>query len=241
MQGEAISMSSGHTPTSEDPIWVLVHEPTYRQLHDPGVIEVAGHKIHGGIGLLDSYPKSLRGPGWNWWLKMDRFTSWFVRGEPGTAYIGFDPDEGRRIDKLAKDETARPGRWERGIMKDQGERALHAFINSLDGSNLERAAYIASIAPVSIAVGYGDLPAAIRIALTTGLPDLYRARLVHLLEEEMIYWPDFQRKDSTTAKSTIQHHLPSVGSSLTISGSGTTSGTSFTISASVTTHGGATG
>ena len=246
------SSGSGHEVTSAAPAWTPLHEPTYKQLREPGVLEVAAHRIHGDViprGVVypipggSIYVKS----GWHWWIKVDRRTSWMHRYSPVAAASKFDPDEGRRIVREAKDDTARPGTWERVFMHLQGKAALHAFFRSLEATNAERAAYTANVAPLAVAVEYGDLPAAIQLALTAGLPNLLRDRLVHLLEEGMIYWPDFQRKESTTKNSTIAPHLPfkapsNSGTSLTISGTNpTNSGTSLTISASVTTSGGATG
>ena len=244
----ATGTSSGHEISVATPAWVPVMNPTKAQIGE--ALKVADFKFHDHIGFNininggRAYPVSRGSGSWLWWLKMDRLGSWMDRFGSRYDAATFDPDEGRRIDADAKDFTARPGRWERNLMQVQGERALRKFVDGLDGSNKERANAIASVADVSAAVGVGDLPAAVLLALTTGLSDHHRDRLVGLLEDEMIWWPDFQREGSTSADRTIAHHVPAgetnSGTSLTISGTNpSNSGTSLTISASVT--GGATG
>lgn len=244
MENGATATYSGIGISVATPVWTLVHEPTRAQLGE--TIEVAASKLHGGIGFRANfnggraYPNKYKS-GWAWWVKIDRLASWMDHHTFRIEASGFDPDEGRRIDPDAKDFTARPGRWERNLMQVQGERALRKFVDGLDGSNRERAAAVTYITDVAAAVGVGDLPAAILLALTTGLSDYHSDRLVGLLEDEMIYWPDFQRKGSTSADRTIAHHVPAgetnSGTSLTISGSGTNSGTL----GSVSIIGGATG
>ena len=236
------SSGSGHQVSSAEPGWTPLHEPTYRQLQEPGILEVAAHRIHGDVlnnGTIYPIPSGsiYVQSGWSWWVKVDRTMSWMHRYSPVAAASAFDPDEGRVIKGDSKEEHTIPGRWERVFMSLQGKAALHQFIDKMDATNSERAAYFANVSAVAAAVEYGDLPAAIRSALAAGLPNLQRDRLVGLLENYMIYWPDFQRRGSTSADRTIAHHRPSVGSSLTISGSGTNSGTSLTISGSGTTSG----
>ena len=210
---------TGHLPRADDPSWFLVNEPTAAQVAD--AIAVADHKVHGGMNAgsyraISGYAPHIR-PGWNWWLKLNKPVDWIHDRTPNLHADEFNPDEGRQI-VAGKDLHTLPGRWERIAMAEQGDRALHKFIDGMDATNSERAAYIVNISAVIHAVAYGDLPAAIQIALHTGLPDFHRNRLVRLLEDEMVWWPDFQRADSTSKERTIAHWVPTrPNTSITIS------------------------
>ena len=221
--------TSGYLPTTDRPRWFLVQEPTKPQVDAAAEV---GMKIHHG---------GENGK-WFWWLKYDRDVSHL--GIDQYAHSRSMSVADRVIKPGSKDDHANPSRVERDAMWAQGREALGKFIDQMDGTNRERAVLLHNIAPVIVAIEQGDLPAAIQAALGVGINKDVKDRLIGLLEDEMIYWPDFQRRDSTSADRTIPHHVPAEpsnsGTSLTISGSGTTSGTSLTISASVTA-GGATG
>lgn len=235
MENGATATYSGIEISTSAPAWVFRSDPTQAEIDE--AVAVADLKIHAGLGFWTSFNGGRAYPapgrtGWVWALKLDRVPSWIMHYDPRLPASTFNPDEGRLIDKQAKGKTARPGRWERCLMQLQGERALHKFIDGVDGDNNERASVIAATDAVSAAIALGDLPAAVLLALTAGLPDYQSDRLIGLLEDEMIYWPDFQREGSTSKSRTIAHHVPAKL---------TNSGTSLTISASVTTSGGATG
>ena len=230
---EVRAMGTGHMPQADDPVWVLVREPTAAQVAD--AVDVAQHKVHSGVGTGAPYREGGMdfhggfGTGWNWWLKMNGPAPWLTIYTSHIHADVFNPDEGRVISE-GKHDYMLPGKWERLFMKAQGERALHKFIDGMDATNAERASQFAAIRDVLSAIEYGDLPAAIHAALSVALPGDGKDRLVELLEAEMIYWPDFQRTGSTSADRTIAHHIPAgptnSGTSITISGSGTISGTS---------------
>ena len=245
MADEVSAMGTGHWATADEPLWYLVHEPTAAQVAD--AVKVADHKVHRGIDTFAPYPGPLQYyGGWHWWLLVNKRLRWTGEHSEHKHASVFNPDAGRKISP-GKHHYTRPGALERPQMKQQGERALHKFIDGLDATNAERAAILHNVAPVAMAVEYGDLPAAVHAALGAGLNSDLKGDLVGLLEDEMIYWPDFQRPGSTSADRTIAHHVPAgapsnSGTSLTISGTNpSNSGTSLTISASVTTSGGATG
>lgn len=226
----AIATSSGHEISAAAPAWVPVMNPTKTYVDE--ALEVADFKLHNGTGFECNFnngvvhPVQRRDDSWTWWLKMERMGSWMSRYDYRYDASKFNPDEGRVIESDAKELYTVPGRWERPVMKAQGERAMHRFIDGMDYSNAERASQFAAIRTVMAAVEYGDLPAAIQAATSVALPGQGRNRLMGLLEDEMIYWPDFQRKDSTSADRTVPHHVPAPsnsGTSITIVGSGTTS------------------
>ena len=207
MTDEVRAMGTGHWPQSDDPVWVLVHEPTAAQVAD--AVKVAGHKIHMGVGVaVRDYKRThVSGDGWHWWLLLNKRVSWFRRDTAAYHADEFNPDEGRRISP-GKHHYTRPGRWERPFMKAQGERALHKFIDGMDATNAERAVYLHAIVPVITAVQYGDLPAAIHSAQGAGLNTDLKGDLIAFLEDELIWWPDFQRDKSTSKDRTIPHHVP---------------------------------
>ena len=213
---EARAMGTGHWPTESEPVWVLKHEPTAAQVADAA--KVASSKLHGGHGLDFGHRHAgVTGSGWNWWLLLNKRVGWLSKYfQHEHASSGFNPDEGRFVGE-SKDDFTLPGRWERPIMKAQGERALRRFIDGMDATNSERASHFHTVSPVVTAVQHGDLPAAIHAALAIGLNTDEKGRLIKLLEDEMVYWPDFQRTGSTSADRTIAHHVPKVTSSLTVS------------------------
>ena len=216
MTDEVRATGTGHWPQADDPVWVLVHEPTAAQVAD--AVKVAGHKLHRGVGVhvRDYKREHVGGSGWHWWLLLNKRVSWFVKDTAAYHADEFSPDEGRKISP-GKHEYTRPGRWERPFMKAQGERALHRFIDSMDATNAERAVMLHNITPVVTAVQHGDLPAAVHAAQGAGLNTDAKGDLIAFLEDELIYWPDFQRDKSTSKDRTIPHHVPGGTTSVTVS------------------------
>ena len=200
------STTSGHAARPDNPLWFRVPVPTQAQVD--AAVKV-GLKVHSG-GV------------WHWWLKFDKDVSHL--GIDQEARIS-DMSVDDRVIKAGKEDHFKPALLERERMKTQGERALHKFVDGMDATNAERASQFAAIRDVLAAVEYGDLPAAIQAALSVALPGDGKDRLVELLEDEMIYWPDYQRTGSTSADRTIAHHIPAgptnSGTSITISGSQT--------------------
>ena len=207
-------MGTGHGITPEKPVWLHVDNPTAAQVAE--AIKVAETKIYNRVTKK-----------WQWSLLYDHVPSWADQWHyRHTHPEDFKTDEGRHVVKKTADQKpehdhARPGKGERSYMRDEGRKIIHDFMEGMEGNDLMRARDIQSIAGVINAVEYGDLPAAVNIALTCGLPKSERDRLVRMFDEELKHWPDFQRTKSTTEDETIPHHVPAK----LIIGSGTNSGT----------------
>ena len=202
-------MGSGHGITPEKPVWLHVENPTAAQV--AGAVRVAETKI---------YNRDTKK--WSWSLLYDHVPSWKPNWQDyHTHPENFKSDIGRHVVKKTADQKpehdhARPGRGERSRMRDYGRKIIHSFMEGMEGNDFVRARDIQAIASVINAVEYGDLPAAVNIALTCSLPKSERDRLVGMFDEELKHWPDFQRTKSTTEDETIPHHVPA---SLTISAS----------------------
>ena len=217
---EARVTGTGHLPKADDPVWFRVAEPTAAQVAD--AIAVADSKVHGGIGFSLDYATGKVSPSsngvrkWLWWLKLDKPVSWIHDRTPNLHADEFDPDAGRHV--KADSNERLPGAYERPFMKAQGERALHKFVDEATAPDRNRAEYYEDITGVRCAIEYGDLPAAVQAALTCSLRADIRSRLVELLEDELIWWPDFQRPESTSSARTVAPHIPAApNTSITIS------------------------
>ena len=210
--------TSGQHATTDRPIWFPMLEPTQEQINASAEI---GHRY---------FHRRLRK--WYVWLKI---TS-------NQYHLGFTSGGRDDIDmsETGKDVKHKiPSIHERAEMREAGVKAIDNFMSSLtfgdDGKYIEaRADVWLRIEPILSVIRTGDMPAAIVIAknldisASAGQGDIaynQKQRLIEALEEEMIYFPDYQAADSKSADRTIKHYTPTPLNT----NSGTNSGTNVSV------------
>ena len=203
LQDDGASTTSGSGATPDDPVWFLITEPTQEQVN----ATKTGHK---------TFNKRLRK--WQWWLQATSDVS-HIEGfnSGGHFYIG------DRYFEHGKDKKhGIPSVHERKEMREAGVIAVDNFFTSLtigdEGERVQARSEVWSrIEPILSIIQTGDLPAAIAMAknldisANAGPGNIsynQKQRFIRALEDEMIYFPDYQDENSTSKDRTIQHHTP---------------------------------
>lgn len=205
--------TSGHIAEPDWPIWMWVPKPTTEQVAKADKIGDKIFNVKRGV--------------WEWAML-------FTTPMPEIQELTYPTKGGHDLSVKGRhfketDRTERlPSHAERAAMAEQGLAALNKFLDGVTAPNSYRAEVHESLAGVRSCIVSGDLPAAIEMLLAgTGMPIGKDKDLLEILEADvMIYWPDFQREDSTSKADTIAPHVPQSS----VTNSGTISGTSLTVS-----------
>ena len=189
MTDNGATTMSGETPTTDNPKWFLITEPTQEQVTAAKTI---GHK---------TYNRELGR--WQWWLEYD--TNVRSLGITSYAHTGDWSARGQNIKNLV------PSVHERIDMRDAGREAISKFITSLTVEVATRVDILKHLAEIEAVVEHGDLRCALEIAKLSSMPFHQKAQLVKNLHLALIYFPDFaDREEETlgTARQIIEHHQP---------------------------------